>query len=1095
MSWQLDLSAAPPSPAPALDEDQAAVVAHDRGPLLVLAGPGTGKTTTIVEAIHARLSDPTDPLPAGSVLALTFGRKAALDLRDRVTARVGGGIIPTIATFHSFAYGLLQQTATEDDYLSVPRLMSGAEEDVRIRELLRGAVVDGTVHWPEDLVGALPTLGLANEVRAVLARAREMGLDGPALRRVGQQAERPAWVAIGQLAQQEQEVMALENVLDYGELLVQAVIRAHEPNVQRSLRARYRAIYVDEYQDTDPLQVALLKALAGPDTTLVAVGDPDQAIYGFRGADVGGIVRFSETFRTDRGEPAPVAVLGTARRFGPRIRAAAAAVLGDRIPAGLSVEVMRAHRSPTCRPAGGQTDQEPTDDLISLRTYADRGSQAAHVAREIRQAHVRRRVAWREIAVLVRSGSEIPAVQRALHAAGIPVVVASDEIPLRQEPAVATLLGVLDLAAHPGPASPAQVLDVLTGPMVGLTAGDVRRLGRALRAAHHRAGHAAPSSDQLIRDLVLSPVLGQVPGDPGLPPDDEASVAVQRLAGLLTQAHAQVQAGAGPEEVLWTLWSGGRHAHGWPERLRAAALAGNRSADHDLDAIMALFDAASRLAGRYPGFLGVRMFLDSLSDQQIPAESIADRGVRADAVRILTAHRAKGLEWDEVWVVGIQEGTWPDLRARGSTLRAEELTAQGIGSGSRPSDLLAEERRLLFVACTRARRQLHLSAVDSADDAGDRPSRFLDDLRAALNLDRPHPTAGRPAHQASLDGLVAEWRAVALDPTSSEGLQEAAIQRLAALAAQRDDRDRPLVPLADPSTWWGMRESTVNVRPLRDPDLPVRLSGSSLDTVLGCPLTWFLEREVHAETVRGTSTSFGSIVHAIADFVAQGQVPADLPAMESELDRVWSELRFDARWQSSAERAQAKAALARFLGYHQSAERQLLGTETPVRVEVPVTTPSGASDVVALSGFIDRVERDDEGRLVAIDLKNMRTAVPTKDLPEHGQLGIYQLLLQRGVVSDMDEAGEAPREVGGAALVQLRLDAGRGSTDAKVQFQPPLPADTSAVDEPTWVEIKLGEAAGILRSGEIVATTGRSCTYCSYASACPAQPRGEQVTP
>ena len=90
---------------------------------------------------------------------------------------------------------------------------------------------------------------------------------------------------------------------------------------------------------------------------------------------------------------------------------------------------------------------------------------------------------------------------------------------------------------------------------------------------------------------------------------------------------------------------------------------------------MALVDAAERLAGRYPGFLGVRTFIDSLADQQIPAEAVADRGTRADAVRILTAHRAKGLEWDEVWIVGAEEGVWPDLRARGSTLRAEELTS------------------------------------------------------------------------------------------------------------------------------------------------------------------------------------------------------------------------------------------------------------------------------------------------------------------------------------------------------------------------------------------------------------------------------------
>ncbi len=1088
MPWHLDLSPEPPRPAPDLDPQQAAVVAHRQGPLLVLAGPGTGKTTTIVEAIAARLTDPEGAVPADAVLGLTFGRRAALELRDRVSARVGGGLVPTVATFHSFAYALLRELSDAEDYLNPPRLMSGAEEDVRIRELLRGAVTDGAVDWPEDLLGALPTLGLANEVRAVLARARELGINGEELQDVGRREGRPAWTAIGQLAQQEQEVMALENVLDYGELLAQAVDRVHDPVIQAALRSRYRAVYVDEYQDTDPLQVSLLRALVGPDALLVAVGDPDQAIYGFRGADVGGLLSFPDTFRTAAGDPAPVQVLGTARRFGPRIRAAAGSVLGTRLPAGLPAEVLRRHRQPECT----ASEDPAIQDVVTLSTYADRGTQAAHIAREMRQAHVRREVPWRELAVLVRSGAEIPPIQRALSAAGIPVVVAADEIPLRQEPAVATLLALLDLVTQPGSASPAQVIDVLTGPLVGLTPGDVRTLGRALREAQRRAGYSAPSSERLIHAAVIGPLRGSRIEPVTVPQDEVIEPAVRRLVGMLREAQKQVEDGASPEDVLWTLWTGGRHAHGWPERLRAAALAGRRSADHDLDAVMALFDTADRLAGRYPGFLGVRMFLDALTDQQIPAEAIADRGSRADAVRVLTAHRAKGLEWAEVWVVGLQEGTWPDLRARGTTLRVEELTAGGIGTGPRAVDLLEEERRLLFVALTRARTQVHVSAVDAPNDTGDRPSRFLTDLAEHLDLPRPEPVADRPRHPTSLDGLVAELRAVAMDESADGDLRAAAVERLGAMAAAVDDAGRPLVPLADPSRWWGLLEPTVNDRPLLDPLAPVPLSGSVLDSVLSCPLKWFLEREVHAETVRGTATSFGSIVHAIADFVAREQVPADLAAMEEQLDRIWAELRFDARWQSEAERAQARAALARFLNYHKAAERDLLATEASVRTEVAVTRATGESDRVSLTGSLDRIERDGEGRLVAIDLKNMRNAVSRRDVDEHGQLGVYQLLLRQGTLPEGLDVDEVPRPVGGAALVQLRIDEGRGSTAAKVQFQAALDSEG---DTPSWVEERLAEAVDVLRAGEVVARTGRACDYCAYASTCPAQAEGEQVVP
>jgi superfamily I DNA/RNA helicase/RecB family exonuclease len=1100
MRWELDLTPAPPAAPPELDERQRRVVEHRQGPLLVLAGPGTGKTTTIVEAIAQQLGDPSGTLTADAVLALTFGRRAATELRDRVTARLGGGLVPTVATFHSFAYSLLRRTDSPEDYLDPPRLMSGAEEDVRIRELLRGAVADGTVAWPEELVGALPTLGLANEVRAVLSRARELGLEDGDLRRIGAASGRPAWVAVGQLARQEQEVMVLENVMDYGELLFRALVRSHEPEVSALLRGQYRAIYVDEYQDTDPLQVALLRALVTPQTTLVAVGDPDQAIYGFRGADVGGLLRFPETFRTVDGERAPVVVLGRTRRFGPRIRSVATAVLGTRLPHGLPVELLQDHRHPECDPVDDPVDDAAARDVVTVRTYPDRGAQAAHVARELRLAHVRRLVPWRELAVLVRSANQIPALQRALQAAGVPVVVAGDEIPLRSEPAVAALLGPLSMATHPGSSTPSDVLDVVGGPLVGLTPSDVRRLGRALRSQHHAAGYASPPSDVLIRSLVLGPLIGEPAAAPGLAPDDPVAVSVARLTSLLVEVHEQVTAGASPQEVLWTLWSGGRTPHGWPARLRAAAVQGSRSADHDLDAVMALFDAAERLAGRYPGFLGVRMFVDSLADQQIPAEAVADRGTRADAVRILTAHRAKGLEWDEVWLVGAEEGVWPDLRARGSTLRAEELMATGIGTGPRPADLLEEERRLFYVACTRARHRLHVTVVDEKDQGGDRPSRFIADVLSVLPEESAAAVADRPRHPVSLDGLVAELRRTAMDPAASAALRKAAVERLAVLAAQVDADGRPLASLADPSTWWGLRHPSVSERPVRPADRPIALSGSGLDGILACPLKWFLEHEAQAETPRGTATSFGSVVHAVADFVAKGEIPESLDAMDAEVDRVWSELRFEARWQSESERREARSALARFLGYHQRRDRELVGTESRVSAEVTVPLPDGGDEAVQLSGYIDRVERDDQGRLVPIDLKNMRRPVPSKDIPEHGQLGVYQLLLRAGGLSPADaepeseepesEGPAAPVDVGGAALVQLRVDAGKDSTDARVQFQEAL-----GDEQPTWVERKLGQAAHLLRAEEIVATVGPACSYCAYRTTCPAKIQGEQVTP
>ena len=1055
----LDVRPMPAGAAPRLDAQQQQVVEHRSGPLLVLAGPGTGKTTTIVEAIAARLTDPSDPIEPSSVLALTFGRRAATELRDRVLARLGGGLVPAVATFHAFAYGLLRQVGSIEEYRDPPRLLSGAEEDVRIRELLLGAVTDGTIDWPDDLAGAIPTLGLANEVRAVLARAKALGLSPEQLGRIGARSGRPAWQALGELARQEAEVMVLENVLDYVELLHRAVLWARSREGQAQLADRYRAIYVDEYQDTDPLQVALLQALDGPRTAIVAVGDPDQSIYAFRGADVGGLLRFPRQFRAADGTQAAIVVLRHTRRFGPQIRQAATGVLGRRPWPGLPAELAAAHRDPTCT---GSSE-------VRVQLFDSESTRAAHVAHQLRQAHLREGMPWRQAAVIVRTSHSIGPVQRALLQSGVPVAVAADEIPLRQEPAVAVLLGALQVAAAPERASTSAAIDLLTGPMGRLDPSLLRRLGRALRAQAREAdaGVVPPPSDALIRQVVV----GELP-IPASVPDDIARP-VRRVVQLLEQAHARIAAGAPPIQVLWLLWSGddGR-AHAWPTRLREAALAGSRTAHHDLDAIMALFDTAERAESRRGGVVGVRSFLATLLDQQIPAEPIAERSIAGDAVRVLTAHRAKGLEWDRVWVLDAEEGTWPDLRSRGSVLEPDRLTVDGVGDPVRPGDLLAEERRLFFVALTRARQVVTVAALASDAEGGPQPSRFIDDLGV-----EPVRVVGRPTFAASTHGLVAELRSVVGDRTASAALRDAAAVQLAALAAAVSDDGQPLVPVASPRQWWGLAPRTERAAPIRDPQIPVSLSGSRLEGLLGCPLQWFLEHDVHAEVQRGPATKFGSVVHAVAEYVAKGEVAPDLAEMDALVDRVWRDLRFEAPWQSAVERAQARAALGRFLAYHLRADRELVATEQYLSAQVEVPTPDGGRAMVRLTGFLDRIERDSEGRLVAIDLKNMRNGVPDNQVPEHAQLGVYQLILR---------ANDEP--VGGAGLVQLRLPAGRGAADPKVQMQGALPEQS-----PTWIEVELGTGAATLRDEAFVARPGRQCRFCSYSRVCPAQPDGKQV--
>src|SRR5262245_10409232 len=483
-----------------LDADQRRVVDHESGPLLVLASPGTGKTTTLVEAIADRIerrgADPSQ------VLALTFSRKAAEQLRDRVTARLG----PTTgsamcSTIHSLAYGLIRRYAPRELYRAPLRLLSSPEQDVVVRELLQRHTE--SVVWPPELDRALETRGFAREVQMVLSRAREKGMESDDLVTLGQREGRPELVAAGRFLADYLVNLDDQSATDYADLIRRAAIEAAAHRAE--LRAQFRHVFVDKYQDTDPGQVDLLRALAGDGGDLVVVGDPHQSIYGFRGAEVRGILEFPADFPRADGTPAPVVSLRTTRRFGPRLLVATQRVAGRiGLPGAIDAAAREAFLSPVA-----VEDGDP--GLASVRTYDTERAEAEHLADLLRRAHLEDGVPWDRMAVLVRSGrASIPPLRRALGAAGVPVEVASDEVPLVRDPAVLPLLDALRAVVnldnedveHVDHIDPARAEALLLGPLGGLDAGDVRRLARRLRAREKEQSKAEGRTPRTSRDLV-----------------------------------------------------------------------------------------------------------------------------------------------------------------------------------------------------------------------------------------------------------------------------------------------------------------------------------------------------------------------------------------------------------------------------------------------------------------------------------------------------------------------------------------------------------------------------------------------------------------
>ncbi|MEU7516625.1 ATP-dependent DNA helicase [Streptomyces sp. NPDC042898] len=1095
-AYRLVRTAPAPLVPPQLDAAQREVVDHTGGPLLVLAGPGTGKTTTLVESVAARMERGADP---ERLLVLTFSRKAAVELRDRMATRLGGRRPPQATTFHSYCYALIRAHQDAELFAEPLRLLSGPEQDLAVRELLAGQIDLekaglGSVGWPDELRACLTTRGFADEVRAVLARSRELGLGPDALARFAERVGRPDWKAAAGFLAEYLDVLDLQGVLDYTELVHRAVLLAGSVTLPA-----YDAVYVDEYQDTDPAQVRLLHALTGGGRRrVVAFGDPDQSIYAFRGADVNGILDFPAAFGGN-----DVRVLRTSRRAGAELLGATR-LLTQRMPlTRLPSDKVRAHRELTAARDGGRAE---------AYTYPTASAEAENIADLLRRAHLEDGVPWQDMAVLTRAASSLPSLRRALTSAGVPVETDAADTPLRHEPAVAPLLLALRAVAKPGgaptapvaadpatadpadpapspdpvvaePARPAEdpappvwlsvetALELLASPLAGVDPADLRRLGRALRDEERAGGNKVPPPSDVLLARALAEPERLVAHDPSY------ARGARRLGDLLRETRTLLAAGGTAEEALWLLWNGTP----WPGRLERAALRGGpagRNADRDLDAVCALFETAARAEERVGG-RGVLNFLEELDAQDIAADTLTRRHTRPDAVRLMTAHRSKGLEWRFVVVAGVQEGLWPDLRRRGSLLEADRIGRDGLAEPLTPGALLAEERRLFYVAATRARDRLVVTAVKAPAEDGDQPSRFLTELGV-----EPKDVPGRPRRPLAVSALVAELRATTVDPDASPALRDAAAHRLASLAALTDEEGQALVPAAHPDRWWGLFEPTRSTVPLRDRDQPVSLSPSALENLATtCSLQWFLGREVKAAAPATAAQGFGNVVHVLADEVASGRTPADLDVLMARLDSVWDALAFDAPWKSAQEKAHARVALERFLQWHVMDR----GGRTPAASEhgFDVTLEAGEYEV-RIRGSMDRVETDEHGRAYVVDFKTGKAAPTRDEVAHHPQLAVYQLAVREGALDEVFD-GHRP-EPGGAELVQLRQAAPKkegGDALPKVQAQEPL--------EGEWVGDLLATAAGRVLDERFTPTTGQHCANCAFRASCSAQPEGRQI--
>ncbi|MBL0926822.1 MAG: ATP-dependent helicase [Phycisphaerales bacterium] len=708
-------------------------------PLIVLAGPGTGKTRVIIARVARLLRDGADP---ESILAVTFTVKAAEEMRSRLADCVGGPKSErvNVSTFHSFGSRVLRRFG---DYLGLPAQVSVMDSARQRRLLLR-------LIEQHDLLRSWKAAGRDGAIsRAIrfISDARNAGRSAAEaaryardwLRSIGKQEEGPTTegspeadaLAAGRVRAEEFaefaevfghfEAASLEGGdLTLDDFLTLPVrLLTEQSGVAPVLRSEFRHIVVDEFQDANPAQIALLRALApprsggggGPD--LCVVGDDDQSIYGFRGADTRAFRRFAQIWPEHE-----EILLETNYRSAPAIIEAGNTIIARAAERFRPDKVIRPGRDDLPGTIEGVLVADDTGELPDAAAALIVADRAAHPTRK-----------WHDYLVLCRTRLDADRAGAALELRGVPIDLKRPVTPLNDQ-GVQDVMAWVGLVLGEDEALHAQRL--LTRPPMGV---DLAQVGAWVTAFRRQALYAGtadgdPSTDEAGRGRGFVGWLAEQHRDH--PAVDRLTTVLQELRPLAVELRAS--------EMMMEIirrtgvahgGTGGREAARRVERL-AAVVRFVRAKDPHLDE---------------PGDLRAwqRYYADLDSKEQEfdleraeTAERLGENGDQAsgagdeqDAVRVLTVHKAKGLEADTVLVLRVRPGAQHGFPITGrSDEEGSPLPADFRGVAD--EEQIEEERRLFYVACTRAKRRLVLLA--KARKGQSRSTDFFDELRGSVHV-------------------------------------------------------------------------------------------------------------------------------------------------------------------------------------------------------------------------------------------------------------------------------------------------------------------------------------------------------------------------
>lgn len=867
--------------------------------VIVIGGAASGKTTMLRGAIkelelQGVKPDEIEVLTPSRLSARSLGNQIAIDSSLSASRSRARSV-------SALAYELIR--ASNNDV----GLLSGANQELVLAKILREKIASGvSKSWGFDSL-TLELKGFRSELRDLISVVLENQVDLEALDKL--QADYP-----------KMKLAVLKDVLpDYLQFLENSklvdtsllLIRATGEIGHSDISSKY--FFVDDVQDFSTAGLKFLRELTA-DKTLIAFGDPDLATLGFRSA---GAEQFLQVLSPE------TKIHLTDHTFLPQAVAKLAQSLSGKVPTAM---------------AGPQRQGYSNGSLAQGEVFAmqfpDRSSEADHLALNLRKARLEKGLDWEQMAIIARTRVQLEQIASDMASRSVPTKILGVQKPLRETWAAGAILNIARVANNDQ--SPDLVLSLLHSDFCGLDSIGVRRLGRQLAAL-----------DQFSH-LTFSEILQEV-FDSEIEYDSPEVRKLNNLVSLISRARFALEKTA--HELISLIWEQGPHKR-WESLSRGQtepAMAANR----DIDSVLELFAAAIRFDQNQQG--NALAFIEHQLNLAIPEDSLAQIGKRP-AVTLATAAQLSGSSFEYVALPRLQEGIWPNLKARNSLLGSASLSAFLAGKVQTPLEApkteLADELRMLLKSIGSTRSTLWLSCISDLEEA---PSQFFPLLGIELEIT-----------QETVDfDLRRKVGRLRRDLLAGD---ESAAGVLAALALAG-------APGAHPRNWQGLQEISTS-EPITEAGEQIGISASKLEAFEKCPLHWFAS--TFGADSSGFEASLGTLIHAALEMA---QTPSDLAGY---VESNWHTLQFETDWLATAQKRKTMnmvALVAQYLGD----SGRLVAAEQGFELEV---------GKLQISGKIDRVEELEDGSVLAVDLKTGRT--PTaQEAAENRQIALYQLALTR----------------------------------------------------------------------------------------------------